>query len=441
MIRKLLLAFAMLGFTLHNVAQKPDFAANWKGLVTLNEVGGKHLPFPALQKIFPLTSMRKVLINDYSTDYVFRDGMLAVYNRDTGGWGFVDENGNVLAGGYKWKSARDTQSPAFGSGHCIVGLPSTSSASALRHTDYYILDKQGHTVKLPVQDLANIYPFNNRGIAAVIPAGFGSKVLFFNTSGQQVFRSITNAASSYSESPLGDFIDGWARLKLGQGYTFVSSTGTLMQKTFIGAQDFSDGLAAVATQTGSGIRWGFIDATGNIVIEPKFSKEPSPFSCGYAVVTKTNGKKVFINKQGNVCSEEADYYTNFVNGYALGTVREYSYGGKGGAVWVVDTQMQRKPAKSQILGGSDMEYICRILPVPTAFNDTYIYRYDNRWLIYPPTGEVYSLFASSDSDIDKVSGRRMHIKFKATLNGVNKLWDGFLDNRGYLVFVFDKEEL
>jgi len=232
MIRKLLLAFAMLGMTLQNVAQKPDFAANRKGLVTLNEVGGKHLPFPALEKIFPLNSMKKVLINDYSTDYVFHDGMLAVFNRETKGWGFVDENGNLLAGGYKWKSSRDTQNPAFGSGHCIVGLPSTSSASSFRHTDFYVLDKLGHTVKLPVQDLANVYPFNNRGIAAVIPAGFDSKVLFFNTSGQQVFRNITNAASSYAESPLGDFVDGWARLKLGQGYTFVSPTGTLMQKTF-----------------------------------------------------------------------------------------------------------------------------------------------------------------------------------------------------------------
>ena len=427
-----------LGFTLQGMAQKPDFAASWKGLVTKKEVGYPHSPYLALEEIYSLANTKKVLINDYSTDYVFHDGMLAVYNRETRGWGFVDENGNLLPGGYKWKSARDTQSPAFGSGHCIVGLPSASSASSFRHTDFYVLDKLGHTVKLPVQDLANIYPFNNRGIAAVIPAGFDSKVLFFNTSGQQVFRNITNAASSYAESPLGDFSDGWARLKLGQGYTFVSPTGTLMQKTFSAAQGFSDGLAAVATQTGSGLRWGFIDATGSFVIEPKFSKEPSPFSYGYAVVTKTNGKKVFINKQGTVCSEEADYYTNFVNGYALGTVREYSGGNsKGGQVWVIDTQMQRKPVQSQILGGASMEYICKVLPVPTAFNDTYIYRED--WLIYPPTGQVYCLYAP-DIEIKYAGSRRMHIKYKGTFNGVNKLWDGFLDQRGYIVFVFDKEE-
>lgn len=37
-----------------------------------------------------------------------------------------------------------------------------------------------------------------------------------------------------------------------------------------------------------------------MVIEAKFSSEPSPFSEGYAVVEKRDGKKCYIDKQGNV---------------------------------------------------------------------------------------------------------------------------------------------
>lgn len=441
-MKKAMLLASLLTLSISSTAQKPDFVANWKGVETLKEVGYPHAPYKALNGIYPLTNLKKVLINEYHCDYRFHDGMLAVYNKESNRWGFVDENGNLLSGGYKWTYPSVGESPAFGAGHVIVGLRAASSGSSFRRTDYYVVDKQGRAVKLPLQDLAGVFPFNNKGIAAVVPGGFGSKVLFFNTSGQQVFRNITNAAHSYSKSPLGDFIDGWARLELGQGYTFVSPSGTLMQKTFKDAQDFSEGLAAVAVQTGSGTRWGFIDTNGRMVIEAKFSNRPSPFSCGYAVVKKTNGKMVFINKQGSVCGTEADYYTNFVNGYALGTVRVYGNNSRGGDVWVIDAQMQRKKAVSSILGGEMIEGICKKnSPVITAFNDTYILH--DKVLIYPPTGDTYRIdgFAVSwDDKVDIFSDNRIHINLKAKLGGVQKVWDGFLNEKGYLVFVFDKEE-
>ena len=441
--RFLLFGIAFIAMCMAAKAQKPDFVANWNGVRTTNVVGGKHEPYKAFIGINLLKNLNKVLINEYETDYQYHDGMLAVFNKETRGWGFVDENGKRLPGGYKWTFPNVGESPAFASGHVIVGKPAPSTGSVFRHTDYYVLDKYGAAVKLPVQDLSAVTPFNNQGIAAVVPKGLGSKVIFFNTRGQQVFRNITNAVRGYSGSPIGDFISGWARLELGQGCTYVSPNGTLMQKTFKDAQDFSDGLAAVAVETGSGVRWGFIDSTGRFVIEPKFSNRPSPFSFGYAVVKKTNGKMVFINKQGSVCGSEADYYTNFVNGYALGTVREYSYGSRGGDVWVIDTLMQRRKAQSQILGGENIESICKTLPVATVFDDTYIYYANNKWLIYPPTGETYRMdgFAVSyDDKIDKFSNRRVHITIKATIDGGNKVWDGFLDENGILVWVFDKDE-
>lgn len=434
----------MYGITLQGISQKPDFVANWKGIRTLQVVGGKHEPYPALAGIYVSNSLKKVLINDFTTDYHFHDGMLAIFNRETGRWGFIDEYGNLMPGGYKWKNPSSGMDPQFGCGHCIVGQEAPSTGSAFRHTDYFIIDKRGNAVNMGIQDLSDVFPFNNGGIAPVVKRGTRDVVLFYNTSGNKVFTNVTNAVAGYRESPLGDFVDGWARLRVGNGYTFISNSGTLMPKTFVEAQDFSDGLAAVAVQTGNGKRWGFIDKAGNLVIEAKFSNMPSPFSCGYAVAKKTNGKMVLINKQGNVCSPEEQYYTNFVNGYALcGTITDYSYGSGGGTMWTVDTQLQRKPVQSQILGAGDLGGICQTLPVKTAFNDTYIYYEGEKYLIYPPTGVAYRLdgFASSwDDKFDVLSEKRMHIMFKSKSNGTVNILNGFLDERGVLIFVFDKEE-
>lgn len=75
-------------------------------------------------------------------------------------------------------------------------------------------------------------------------------------------------------------------------------------------QNFNDGLAAVQTASG---KWGYIDKTGKMVIEAKFSSEPGPFSEGYAVVEKRDGSKCYIDKQGNIAFDglrDASYFHN-----------------------------------------------------------------------------------------------------------------------------------
>ncbi len=422
--------------SINATAQKTDIVASWQGVNTLREVGGNHAPYKALASIYIKNDLKQVRINKYSTNYQYHDGMLAISNGETGKWGFIDENGNLLPGGYKWYTPGIGKYPQFGAGYCIVGLPAASTGSVFKHYDYYILDKQGKTKKLAIKDLVTVYPFNNGGIAAVDVGGQRNKFIFFNTQGQQVFKNIVNAADDYPNGPLGDFNNGWARIKLGTGSTFVSQAGTMMPKKFVDAQDFSEGLAAVAVQTGNGVRWGFIDSNGQMVIEPKFSKEPTPFSNGYSVAKKTNDKMVFIDKQGNVRGTEAKWYTNFVNGYALGA--NYN------EVWLVDQQMQRH----SINGGLDhyaVENLAKKLPVKTAFNGRYIYYETNQWLIYPPTGTVYRMngFVNGWNDkIDQIGDKRIHVNIKGQLTGnyPNKTWDGFLDDRGVLIFVFNEEE-
>ena len=109
-------------------------------------------------------------------------------------------------------------------------------------------------------------------------------------------------------------------------------------------------------------------------------------------------------------------------------------------MWTVDAQLQRKAVQSQILGAYDLEYLCKTLPVKTAFNDTYIYYEGNQYLIYPPTGMAYQLngFATGFNDkFDGVSDNRMHVTFK---NNAGIVRNGFLDKRGIFIFEFSQEE-
>lgn len=49
---------------------------------------------------------------------------------------------------------------------------------------------------------------------------------------------------------------------------------------------------------------------------------------------------------------------------------------------------------------------------------------------------------SYDDKINQIGDKRIHINVKSALTGnyPNKVWDGFLDERGVLIFVFNEEE-
>lgn len=59
----------------------------------------------------------------------------------------------------------------------------------------------------------------------------------------------------------------------------------------------SEGLRAYYTKKDGYELWGYIDAQGNIVIEPQF-RDARSFHCGLALVTDTKNDKYFINKEG-----------------------------------------------------------------------------------------------------------------------------------------------
>lgn len=89
---------------------------------------------------------------------------------------------------------------------------------------------------------------------------------------------------------------------------------------YLNARSYSDGLAAVKTDSG----WGFVDTDGNTAIEPKF-EAVGAFSEGLCAVIASSGEKWgYIDKSGNQVIKGA--YTaaaEFSNGLAL--VKEGNY--------------------------------------------------------------------------------------------------------------------
>ena len=395
-----------------------DFLANWKK------------QYYHTKDEYPVSPNAKtVYINNYKTDYQFTDGMLAIQNTETGKWGFIDENGNLLQGGYKWLYI-DYQQPRFGGGYCLVALKRNPN---LRELDWYILDKKGNAKRLNASGrISNVSCFNEDGIVAVmVEVGYNGQIKYFKADGTEVYKTISaSAPTAMAVVPLGSFIDGRALFyNAGKNvYGFINKSGNIVaNKTFRKAQNFSEGLAAVEINTDLGRRWGYIDVNGTLAIPAKFSKEPSPFVCGYAVAEKQNGKKVFINKQGEPCSAEYDRLTNFVNGYALASISTKCY--------IIDTDMKVRQATAGGFDHSTLREMEKDVPLRTVFDGKYII-YDGSYmsdgLIWPQTGYKYGVGNGPFSE------NRVHVVVD---RGVHQGDDHyFLDRTGQVVIKFAKEE-
>ena len=258
--------------------------------------------------------VKKIVLKEYTTDYQFRDGMLAVKNAETGKWGFFNKQGEKVID-FLWEYTT-YGTPKFGGGACAV-YKSTGQYSV----QWYVIDKTGKEIAFPkgttISDFCDGY--------AIVRESKGQihKRYFINNKGQHVFPHLDE--ETYANNDLRmprPFKDGLAAYYsyTKRLYGYVDTTGKMVvQPQFVRAYDFSEGLAAVLV-LGTGTtpsRWGYIDASGKMAIEAKFSNEVLSFYDGYAAVQKTNGMVVFIDKQGNIASPEYQDARRFCHGYAF----------------------------------------------------------------------------------------------------------------------------
>lgn len=136
---------------------------------------------------------------------------------------------------------------------------------------------------------------------------------YINTNGENFWKGSIS-------SVLEPFINGIALINVGVSIQFYDANGMrLFKKEFRFARNFSDGLAAA--RTGSGSRsWTYIDSSGMTVFDERFLSA-GDFSNGYAFVVKEFMKPGFIiDKLGKRYLEELNIYgmTKFNDeGYAL----------------------------------------------------------------------------------------------------------------------------
>lgn len=224
---------------------------------------------------------------------------------------FVDTLGNKLFD-YNYGLSSMQEYPRFYQGVCPVKKNMSSTMSLIDKTGKVVVD-------LPVYNCTNFVDGVALGFLSV-QKGYSkvTKAVYFNTKGVPVYKNLIEEVKMGGQlEPVRPLCEGLAahysysrRL-----YGFRDKAGNMIiSPNYSKVQDFSDGLAAVQTTSG---KWGYIDKTGKMVIDAKFSSEPSRFSEGYAVVKKRDGTKCYIDKQGNVAFDGLRDANVFYHGKAF----------------------------------------------------------------------------------------------------------------------------
>jgi len=162
------------------------------------------------------------------------------------------------------------------------------------HKEGYI-NKTGQFVIAPEFSIADYF---SNGVAAV---KVGNIFGYIDSTGKQFF-SLNPDLKVSPDSPVPFdpryvFKEGFRDVVAKNGkYGFIDKSGCIqIEPKYDWAQEFSEGLAAVKIAG----KWGFINQKGQVVIPPKFEDWPISFSEGFAVI-EAGGKAGYIDKTGTI---------------------------------------------------------------------------------------------------------------------------------------------
>ena len=220
------------------------------------------------------------------------------------------------------------------------------ATAILRNGTPAIINTKGEIVKL-FPEGETISPRFVDGVALLSiwnPKTHESRVVYINEKGEQIYKHLTMNSTmrniNLEVSPLRDgrrrYYDPETNL-----YGFIDATGKIViPARFKQAHDFSDGLAFFTSNEGNVNYWGYVDTLGKEVIKPKFRIEPGDFHDGYAIVRKQNGKLVFIDKEANVKTKEFTNAMRFFHGYALVNAQNQNGKDDSSKCYVIDTSFK-----------------------------------------------------------------------------------------------------
>ena len=286
------------GFINHSgsLVIKPRFEATWgftEGLACVKRDG----KFGFIDQsgefvIFPRFS--------YAGD--FRDGRAAV-NID-GGWGFIDKSSKVVIPpisetgvGFHEGLAAVKSDGKYGFidtlGNVVIPLKYDKASrfseglAEVREGKYYgYINVTGDYVISPEFDAAS--PFSE-GLADVVCS---RSRYFIDRAGSQAFRDqVFNECDSFHE--------GYAGVKINGKWGFISKSGDIkINPVYDWVGNFSEGLAFVTLNIEKASCFGFVDSSGEMVIQPREYSMVSEFKKGIAWVTTGSSKCGYINRRG-----------------------------------------------------------------------------------------------------------------------------------------------
>lgn len=299
-----------------------------------------------------------------------------------------------------------------------------------------IFDKQGKVVKRFGKGYTAASGFKNGTgmLLKYLPQerikGLRNKeMVFIDTEGNTIGKGIVGNYSNGTISLLNELKDGRRACILYNQASDEERIGFLDESNnvvipgqFVRAHDFHEGLAAVQQKDESGsLKWGFIDTQGKLVIGLNYSKEPTDFYGGRALIESKDGKKAVIDKNGNITGRWDDVTPFTVDGYAITTEKDNCDGITRSVMLSVDSS------------GKKYSY----------FNpkDTYIGKYlvtDEPGILYCPIHlhpDMYEMvkLPSLESTFEM-------IRYPFSPEGLTVVPDGVINDKGVYVVIFKENE-
>jgi len=123
---------------------------------------------------------------------------------------------------------------------------------------------------------------------------FGEGLAYAEKDGEKFIIDKTGNPVAAVEHAFGTFSNGLAVFRKDDLYGYIDRNGKIaIEPRFAWAKDFRNGLAAVQTRMEAGGKWGFINTSGNMVVDAVYD-EVEDFTTGYARAYKYNDFTYYI---------------------------------------------------------------------------------------------------------------------------------------------------
>lgn len=283
-----------------------------------------------------------IVLDDDSPSFSdFYDGVAYIYSNGRGF--YINEHGEVLFDSNSLESD-DDKMPRFHNG-VVLERPDIHS----KNNKVLLRDKRGNIIKeFKSNQCSNFVD----GVAAIClsTGSFGIEIKYIDTDGNFIFPNLT---ISQKGSYMGNNIQSFVR-NLSEGlaafakydeknntylWGFRDASGNVViEPRFAGVKDFHDGMPAFYEpgQRYNDGKWGFINKSGKVAIPASFTNMPSDFDSGYARVLTKNYDAYIIDKRGNKVKgpfgrdnydkDKGEIFISpFFNGYAImGWIENFS---------------------------------------------------------------------------------------------------------------------